>query len=288
MNYVLTGQDGLIGTYLKKELDKNNKCIMSIDQRSGINILSLDGIKLNPKTQHTDILFNTAAHCKINEGIQYPELPHINNCDGVHKVLEFCRRNNIKKIVNFSSSRVLSKEENTYTASKKYVENLTKAYYDCYGLEYIIVRPSTVYGPYKDITSRLMTDWCQNALENKELKIYGNENKTLDFTYVTDFVDGTMLLVNQWDKTKNQEYNISGEEEVNLTYLANLITKESNSKSKIKYYPPEIAQPQNVKVDISKMKELGYLPKVKIEQGVKKMVKWYFNNYYKEKLRWSM
>jgi len=275
MNFIMTGTRGLIGENLKQRLDKNHNCIMEVDLRKGSNILNLDGVKLNPETQKTDILFHTAAHCKINEGTENPSLPHINNADGIHQVLEFVRKNKIPKIVNFSSSRVLSKERNPYVASKIYGEELTKAYSDCYGLEFISVRPSTVYGPHKDITSRLITTWVQNAIKNKDLEIFGDKNKTLDFTYVSDFVDGIELLINNWDKAKNQSYNISGEEEVNLTDLAYMIKDETNSKSRIVYKEPEIAQPQNVSVDISGIKEFGFKPKIKIEEGVKKLIKFY-------------
>lgn len=274
MKYILTGDRGLIGEYLKKRLDQENECVLNVDTRTGFNILDLDSFWLNPKTQHADILIHTAAHCKINQGTEHPELPHLNNADGTHKVLEFVRKNDIKKFVFFSSSRVLSPEENPYTASKKYGEFLTRAYHQCYGLEAVIVRPSTVYGPVYDITSRLMTDWCQSALKNGELPIYGDKNKTLDFTYIDDFVDGMMLILDNWEESKNKAYNISGGKEIKLVYLANLIINEAGG-GYVKFYPPEIAQPQRVKVDISDIKKLGYKPKVSIEEGVKRMINYY-------------
>jgi len=275
MRYILTGHRGLIGEYLKRRLDKENECVMNIDARTGFNILDLDSLWLNPDTQHTDILIHTAAHCKINQGIEHPELPHLNNADGTHKVLEFVRKNDIKKFIFFSSSRVLSPEENPYTASKKYGELLTKAYAQCYGLDARVIRPSTVYGPCHDITSRLMTDWCQAALKDEELPIYGDKNKTLDFTYVDDFVDGVMLILNNWEKT-DMDYNISGAREVNLKYLADLIIKEAGG-GYVNFYEPEVAQPQRVRVNTFKMRMLGYNPKVSIEEGVKRMI-----NYYRE------
>ena len=274
MNYIITGADGLIGTFLKEKLNKKHKCVMSIDQRSGFNILDLGAVKLNPVTQHTDIVYHLAAHCKINEAIETPSLPHMNNSDGTFMLLEFCRKNGIKKVVNFSSSRVLSEEENPYTASKKYGENLMRAYYKCYGIEYITVRPSTVYGPIHDVTSRLLTTWCQNALQGKQLKIFGDENKTLDFTYVSDFIDAIELLTDSWEKTKNQEYNISGDNEVKLRDIVDMIG-EHVEDIKFDYYPAEIAQPQKVHVDTEKMKKLGYQPKVKIKEGISKMMDFY-------------
>lgn len=276
MKYIMTGTEGLIGGFLQKRLqDEGHTSVLDVDMRKGSNILNLDGVKLNPQTQKVDMLFHLASHCKINEGTENPELPHINNCDGTFQVLEFARRNGIQKIMNFSSSRVLSPEENPYTASKKYGENLVRAHHDCFGLEYITVRPSTVYGPVHDITSRLITTWVQNALEGKDLEIFGDKRKTLDFTYIDDFVDGIVRLYTNWDITKNQEYNISGENEISLPFLAHIIKHEAKSDSKVVYKNPEIAQPQQVSVDISKMKALGFKPRVGIREGVRTMVEFY-------------
>ena len=144
MQYAITGDKGLIGTYLKKRLDKEgHKCVLHIDQREGFNVMDLlfKETKLSDKI---DVFFHFAAQCRINEAIEKPILPHKNNVDGIFSVLEFCRKHKIPKIVVASTSRVLSKERNPYVASKVYVEELTKAYHDCYGIQYIIIRPSTV------------------------------------------------------------------------------------------------------------------------------------------------
>lgn len=282
MNYIITGNSGLIGTFLKKELDKKHKCVLHIDQREGFNVLTLDGVKLNPNTQNTDILFHLAAHCKINEAVKEPILPHINNADGIFHVLEFARKNNIKKVMAFSSSRVLSSEENPYTASKKYLENMCEAYRQCYGIEYIIVRPSTVYGPIHDVTSRLLTNWVIYALQKKNLPIYGDKDKTLSFTHVSDFVDACLILLTQWDKAKNKAYNISGPE-IKLTEVADFVIAESGSVSSEKVFlPQETAQPQKVKVDTSDLKELGWEPKVDIKYGIKELI----NFYRTEGIKW--
>lgn len=277
MRYIISGSKGLIGSKLKERLDKKgNECIMEIDQRLGSNVLNLNSIRLTPSTQYTDIFFHFAAHCKISEGIENPELPHLNNADGMHQVLEFCRKNNIPKLVYASSSRTLSPEENPYTASKKYSEHLVEAYKQCYGLEYIVVRPSTVYGECHDLTTRLLTKWVINSLSEKPLILYGDENKTLDFTHVDDFVDGIELLVNNWDKAKNKAYDICGDDQRKLVDVAKIISDEVKPiHVTLEIKEPEIAQPQNVKIDISDMRKLGYSPKIKIEEGIKRLVNFY-------------
>jgi len=283
MKYIMSGSKGLIGEQLKKRLDKEgHECILEIDQRLGSNTLSLGSYQLTPATQHTDIFFHLGAFCKINETVKHPELAHFNNAEGTFQALEFCRKNNIKKFVYMSSSRALSPEENPYTASKKYGEHLCEAYKQCYGIDYLIIRPSTVYGPCHDLTTRLITKWIISALKREPLTLHGDPNtKTLDFTHVDDFVDGIILLLENWEEAKNTSYDICGDDCRNLAEVAMLIDKEiskyptDNHSFQLNFDAPEIAQPQQVKVDISKLKKFGYNPKIKIEEGIKQLVAFY-------------
>lgn len=287
MNFIITGSKGLIGEKLNKRLLKEgHKMILEIDQRLGSDVRYLNSYQITPTTQHTDIFFHLGAYCKINETIKEPTLAHYNNADGTFQALEFCRKNGIKKFVYMSSSRTLSPEENPYTASKKYGEHLCEAYRQCYGIQYIIIRPSTVYGCHHDLTTRLITKWVINALKGEPLIIYGDpRTKTLDFTHVDDFVDGIMLLLDNWDKAKNDWYDICGNDCRLLSDVAMIIRDEMDKypidtfKRKryfeVKYTNPEIAQPQNVKIDISKLKQFGYEPKIKLEEGIRRLVNFY-------------
>lgn len=272
MKYAITGNRGLIGESLKRRLDKEgNKCVLGIDRREGFDIMDLV-FKQYELTEKPDVFFHFAAQCRINEAIDNPLLPHRNNVDGILAVLEFCRRYKIPKVVVASTSRVLSPERNPYVASKVYVEELTKAYGDCYGLEWIVIRPSTVYGPMFDETSRLINNFLTAAFKGDDLRIYGNKQKTLDFTYIDDFVDGVMLAIKgNWNRT----YNISGNNEVRLYDVAKEIVMKTKSKSRIVFLPSEIAQPQQVRIDTTAIRKLGYIPKINIVEGIKKMIEWY-------------
>jgi UDP-glucose 4-epimerase len=277
MNYIITGHKGLIGDFMKRRLSGDgHTCLYDIDQRAGFNVLDLETVDLKPEDK-VDVFFHLAAHCKINESIARPALSHINNADGIFAVLEFCRKHKIPKVVVASTSRVLSPERNPYVASKIYAEELTRAYHDSYGLDYIIIRPSTVYGPIFDETSRLINNFLVNSIKGEDLTVFGDKDKTLDFTYVDDFVDGVMLAVNN-PRGWNKAYNISGEDEVRVVDVAEEIIKQTKSKSKIIFSPPERAQPQNVRVDTSEIKTLGYSPKVKIAEGITRMLDFYRTN----------
>ncbi|MDO8460237.1 MAG: NAD-dependent epimerase/dehydratase family protein [Nanoarchaeota archaeon] len=271
LNILMTGSEGLIGTALQKRLkERGDKIMLSIDKRSGSDIRNIEKIYLKNKI---DLCIHLAAFCKINKTIDNPETAFLDNVEGTYKVLEFCRKNNIKKVVFTSSSRILSKEKNPYTASKIYGEELVKAYSQCYGIDYVIIRPSTVYGPHNDFTKRLVDVFILNALQGKELGIFGDGNKTLDFTYIDDFVQGFMLALEQ----KNKEFDISSGLGTRVEHLADLIIKLAGKGEK-KFYPAEIAQPQEVELDISAIKSLGYKTTVNIEEGITKTFNWYKEN----------
>ena len=271
MNFIMTGHKGLIGTFLLRRLiEQGHKPVLLIDKRDGKDILDIDKFEIS---EPVDMMIHLASFCKINRCVENPQIPYDVNVLGMYKVMEFCRKNKIPKIVFTSSSRILSKEKNPYTASKIYGEELVKGYSDCYGIDYVIIRPSTVYGPFNDETKRLIDIFILNALLGKELRVYGDEFKTLDFTYVDDFVDGMLLAMGQ----RNKEFDLSYGKGVRVEEVADFIILLAGKGEK-RFYPVEIAQPQEVELDISKIREIGYEPKVDIFEGVRRTFDWYKEN----------
>jgi UDP-glucose 4-epimerase len=277
----MTGHKGLIGSFLLKRLEeRGDKAVLLVDLRDDKNVLDIDKIKL---TQKVDVFIHLASFCKINRSIEEPALVFENNSRVLEKVMEFCKDNKIPKVVFTSSSRILSPEKNPYTATKIYGEELVKAYSQCYDLDYVIIRPSTVYGPFNDETKRLMDVFILNALNNQELKIFGDESKSLDFTYIDDFLDGFLIAMEQ----KNQDFDISSGASIKVSDVADFIISLVGSGQK-NFYDSEIAQPQEVELDISKLKQLGYMPKIGIKEGTKRTFEWYkenFNEIMKERVK---
>jgi len=255
MRYIITGHKGLIGREIKKLLDSHgHECVMAIDLKNG-NDMS----QIFAKGVTADIFLHLASFCKIRQTIMNPELSNI-DATSTFRALEFCRINKIPRFVYFSSVRTLADNHTPYTAAKKYGEELVKAYHECYRIQYLIIRPSTVYGGI-DETGRLMSIWISNALQNKDLIIYGDKNKTLNFTFITDFLEGFIdALKGEW----NKDINICGDT-VKLEKVAKEIIKYTKSKSKIKFMPPEIGQPQKMMLKPTNNK-------VSIEDGIKQYV----------------
>jgi UDP-glucose 4-epimerase len=265
MNFVLTGHRGLIGTQLLNRLMlAGHHPVSLVDVRGNRlggdckDIRDMPDWKLGD--EKVDVVFHLASFCKINESIKFPEMAFEHNVKGTHKVMQFCRYNNIPKIVFTSSTRVLHPEKNPYTASKIYGEEIVKSY----EMEYVIVRPSTVYGPHWDRTRRLIHLWITAAIRGQELKIFGDENKTLDFTYIDDFIDAFL----EASTHTNKEFNVGSGKETLLKDVAQYIIDKVGAGT-IAYYPAEKLQPQNVVVDTD------FPCNTSIEDGLDKTIEFY-------------
>jgi len=268
----MTGHKGLIGTSLLERLEREgHKPVLLVDKREGKNVLDINSFELN---ESADVLFHLASFNKINKCVIEPDIPFKEIAQSIHEVMKFCKEKKIPKIIYFSSSRVLKEERNVYTAAKLYGEELVKGYFQCYGIDYLIIRPSTVYGPRDTYTRRLVEIFLRKASKGEDLCIYGDGNKSLDFTYVEDFVDGLMLVL----KEKNKAFDIGSGKEIRVSDVADLMINYFGKGRKV-FLEPEIAQPQRVKIDISALEELGYSPKYDIEDGLKETIKWYLDNF---------
>lgn len=259
MKFITTGGEGQLGKELIKRLKSlGHTHIEDFDNKIGFPIMFMCC-----KNGKADMIIHMGNNCKIKKCIKYPLLSK-ENTDANYLVFEHARKKKIKKIVFFSSSRVLSKERNPYVASKIYGEELCKAYKECYGINYLIIRPSTVYGKPSS-NKRAVDIWIDNAKRNKDLIIYGNKNKTLTFTYIDDFIDGVILAINnKWNKT----YNVGGKE-IKVIDMVKEIKKQTKSKSKIIFKNPELAQPQKVSVIPDGLEEIGWKPKININDGIR-------------------
>jgi nucleoside-diphosphate-sugar epimerase len=251
MKILIVGDDGLIGTELKKQIK-----VDYVGLEKGENIFKLRNKKF-------DCIIHLGANCIIREVITKPELA-LENVQINHDVFEFARRYNIPKIIYFSSSRVLANQSNPYIASKLYGENLCKAYSDCFGIDYLIIRPETVWS-IEDKHKRVITAWIEAAKENKDIIIYGKFDKQLSPIHVESFVIEFLKFYEEFmlGKIKNVSKGISGES-YTVYSIAETIKNHFNSKSRIVFDSPEKTQPQGtVQQDVRVNDFVKYLEIVK-------------------------
>ncbi len=231
MKILITGHKGLSGNGLLKHYQKDNK------------IVTFD-IGDNLKEDNYDLIIHCAARCVIRELIEKTTLM-MDNINVTYEVMELARRCNCKKVILLSSNRLTPNLSNPYTVGKIFLEEIAKAYKNCYDIDYLIIRPETIWGP-NDNPIRVMPNWIDKALHNKDLIIYGDENKELSPLYIDDFIIEFSKLLENFNEIKNSKpYVITGVIR-NAKDIAKIIIKTTVSKSKIIYEEAEITQPQQI------------------------------------------
>lgn len=164
-----------------------------------------------------------------------------------------------------------------YDEAKRFAESLTMEYVRKKQCRSIIARIFNTYGPNmaKD-DGRVISNFCFAAIHGKPLLVYGDGTQTRSFCYISDMVDGMISLLR--DGKIGEVVNIGNPDEKTVLELAKLIKKLSKSDSKIEYRQLPKDDPVRRKPDIEKIKkEIGWQPKVSLEEGLKKTID-YFRN----------
>jgi len=172
-----------------------------------------------------------------------------------------------------------------YSASKASSDHFVRAYGETYGLPYIISNCSNNYGQ-NQFPEKLIPLFINNIINNKPLPVYGDGNYTRDWLYVVDHAIAIELL---FRKGKiGETYNIGGFNEWKNIDLVKLLCKQMDSKLNridgtseklITYVKDRPGHDLRYAIDASKIKnELGWVPSVTFEEGLKKTIDWYLNN----------
>jgi UDP-glucose 4-epimerase len=239
---------------------------------------------LNKILVGTDYIFHDAAQPGVRISVENPLKSHDVNATGTLCLLEAARDANIKKIINASSSSVYGKvhylpfdeqHPNTpvspYGISKLMAEHYCRIFNELYGLKTVTLRYFTVYGPRMrpDLAINIFTN---KTLKNEPIEIFGDGEKTRDFTYIDDIIDANILAMYKGEGI----YNIGGGHYISINELAKTIIRITGSSSTIKYTSAVKGDADHTLANSEKAnRELGWSPKVKVAEGLKKYIEWY-------------
>jgi len=208
--------------------------------------------------------------------------------EGLLNLLELSVKHKIKKFVYVSSSMVYGnfnrhamldgidessdcKPMGQYGIMKLTGESLVQDYSRQHKLDYTIVRPSAVYGPY-DVEDRVISKFLTQAIQGKELTVNGGDD-ALDFTYIDDAAMGIALSA-IGDDTKNTIYNIARGKSYTLTEAANLIV-DMVGKGSVCIKNRDASFPIRGQLNIMRAKtDFGYYPTVDLVNGLKEYYDW--------------
>ncbi|MFH1045725.1 MAG: UDP-glucuronic acid decarboxylase family protein [Candidatus Omnitrophota bacterium] len=161
-----------------------------------------------------------------------------------------------------------------YDEAKRFAEALTLAYHRTHQIDTKIARIFNTYGErMRKEDGRAIPNMISQALGNQPLTVYGKGTQTRSFCYIDDLVEGIYKLMLSG---VNSPVNLGNSAEKNILELAKLIVKLSESRSKIVHKPLPIDDPKVRCPDIAKAKkELGWAPRVNLEDGLKKTIQWF-------------
>ena len=164
-----------------------------------------------------------------------------------------------------------------YDEGKRIAETLTMEYNKMHNIEVRIARIFNTYGPnMSKEDGRVVSNFINQCLENKDITIYGDGSQTRSFSYVDDTVDGLIKLMNNTETIG--PINIGNPYEITVKELAGIITNMIECNSKIVYMDLPSNDPMKRKPDITKAKKfLNWEPQVELLPGLKKTIE-YFSN----------
>lgn len=161
-----------------------------------------------------------------------------------------------------------------YDEAKRYAEALTYVYKNKYGVSTSVGRFFNTYGPRMDAhDGRVVSNFIVQALQGRDLTIYGDGSQTRSFCFVDDLVSAITKLV---ESEEEGPVNLGNPGEFTVKELAEKVLKLTKSSSKITYFPLPGDDPLQRKPDISMAKnKLGWEPTITLDQGLVKTIEYF-------------
>ena len=249
----------------------------------------IDGIV---KKEKIESIINFAAESHVDRSIYNPAEFCTTNTFGTLTLLNIARKNGIKKYQQVSTDEVYGSLDfgdppftektplspnSPYSASKASADLLVFSYHKTFNLNINITRCSNNYGPYQ-FPEKLIPLMINNAINNKELPVYGEGINIRDWIYVLDHC--TAILEVLLKGKSGEVYNIGGNSETrNIDLVKELLKRLDKPESLITFVKDRPGHDLRYAINHEKItKELGWKPTIKLEDGLKRTIHWYLDN----------
>ncbi|MEM4291510.1 MAG: dTDP-glucose 4,6-dehydratase [Archaeoglobaceae archaeon] len=242
----------------------------------------------------SDVIVNFAAETHVDRSISNPEAFVHSNFIGVFTILEAIRKKNKEaKFIQISTDEVYGdimsgsfkeddrlKPSSPYSATKAAADLLVLSYIRTYGIDARITRCTNNYGPYQ-FPEKLIPKTIIRAFLGLKIPLYGTGKNVRDWIFVEDHCRAIDLVLQKGDPGI---YNISsGEEKTNLEVVETILKIMGKDENLIEFVEDRPGHDLRYSLDSSKIRELGWRPKVSFEEGIRRTVEWYLQN----KLWWE-
>jgi len=304
MKILVTGGAGFIGSNIVDAYLKLGHEVVIIDnlnngQRKNINpkakfykadIYNEKAIRKIFQKERPEIVNHHAAQRDVGFSVANPLEDTKINILGSVNIIKNCIEFKVKKVIYANSGGATYgnpprkdfplKEShsinpvNPYGLNKSLIELYLKMYKREYGLDFVSLRYANVYGPrQKGGEAGVIPIFIEKMLSNQRPVIYGDGEQTRDLVYVEDVVMANIIALR---KTPGHFYNISTARPISIRHLFHLIAKETGFKESpiFKEAKPREVRFSSLSCEKAK-RELGWVPKTDINEGIKKTVEWF-------------
>ena len=284
--YSVTGIDSLNTAYDKKFKELRLKDLENEKKFQFVNKNLSDEDSLN-ELNNFDIVYHMGARAGVRQSFKDPLSYIKDNTIATTNVANFCKDNNIQKMILASTSSIYGNSgdkemvedldekinpPSIYASTKLSGETLAKTILSSHDTNLIITRFFTVYGPYgrPDMSILRFIHWI---MENKEVIIFGDGEQRRSFTYVDDVVK---LLLKVQNCDNSETFNVGNNKTSSLNEVIKIIEKFSNKEARVNNQPRAFRDPDVVLPSLSKSKQkLDWEPSTHIEEGIKSTIEWY-------------
>jgi UDP-glucuronate 4-epimerase len=239
-----------------------------------------------------DAVIHLAAMAGVRPSIRNPQRYWAVNLTGTLHLFTTCRTRGINRFVFASSSSVYGKGSqipfnerescarplSPYAASKRAGELLAFNEHHLNASSVTCLRFFTVYGP-RQRPDLAIHKFTRLIADDQPIELYGDGSSSRDYTWIDDIIDGVMAALDQQAKAANpmfRIYNLGGSRPTSLKGLVDRISSAFGKPARIDWQPEQPGDMIHTLADIElAQRELGYAPKVSIDQGIPRFVDWW-------------
>jgi len=276
---IVTGGEGFIGTHLMNALREKGFEAVSVDLKSGTDIL--DTQKLKELFKGAQYVFHTAALPRVQYSIEHPQETSQTNIEGTLSVLVAAHEAGVERVIYSGSSSAYGNQSvmplvetmqanpiSPYALQKHIGELYCKLFAEVYKLSTVSLRYFNVYGPGMDPNGAYalaIGKFIKLRQDGKPITITGDGTQTRDFTHVRDVVNANLLAAESSSVGKGEVMNIGAGRGTSMNDIAKMIG------GPVEYIAPRL-EPHDTRADNSLARELiGWQPQVTLEEGVEEL-----------------